>query len=174
MPMHYNRKTEKASYSQEQFQRAVSACMNGEMGIRRAAKEYGIPKSTLAKKVKLAKNGEAFSVHLGRKPTLPLESETELAQVILDMEARGFGLFGKDVRALAYEFAVANNLRHDFNDETKMAGRFWLQGFLERHPNIVLMKAEALSKARAKTEGLIKAWASGMNRQVHVGLCLNT
>ena len=89
----------------------------------------------------LAKNGKDFSVHLGRKPTLPLESETELAQLILDMEGRGFGLFRNDVRVLAYEYAVSNNLRHDFNEETKMAGRFWLQGFLKRHPNLGRRKA---------------------------------
>ena len=154
--MHYIRKTKILSYSQEQIQRAVNACKNGEMGIRRAAEQFDIPKSTLAKKVRLAKNGKDFSVHLGRKPSLPLESETELAQLILDMEGRGFGLFRNDVRVLAYEYAVSNNLHHDFNEETKMAGRFWLQGFLKRHPNIVPRKAEGLSKARA----------SGMNRQV--------
>ncbi|XP_071476076.1 uncharacterized protein [Diadema antillarum] len=150
MPVNYVRKTNRASWSGDAMQMAISACKSGELGMDTAAKTYGVPKSTLARKLKDGKS----SVPLGRKPALSEESENDLAQLILTMESRGYGLSRLDVRSLAYEYAERNNLSHNFNKETKLAGRYWLVGFLKRHPNIVPRKAEGLSKSRA----------SGMNR----------
>ena len=43
-----------------------------------------------------------------------------------------FGLTAFDVRKLAYDVAVQHNLRHPFNDETKLAGVDWLNSFMKR------------------------------------------
>ncbi|XP_033108151.1 uncharacterized protein LOC117109828 [Anneissia japonica] len=149
MPQKYTRKTDRASWSHENMQKAIDACRKGEMGIRKASKVFNIPKSTIANKVKLPADSD-ISVQFGRKPCLGKEQEAKLAELIIQMQGHGSGLAKKDVRSLAFEFAEQNQLVHDFNQDTKIAGRFWLEGFLKRHPNIVLKKAKNLAKAKPK------------------------
>ena len=52
------------------------------------------------------------------------------------------------------EFAEGNGIPNEFNQETKQAGRFWVEGFFKRHPRIAVRKAE----------GLPRVGAIGMNR----------
>ena len=98
------------------------------------SKNLYIPRSTLQRKVQ---RNEDHTTPLGRKPILSGESENQLAELILNMEARGFGLIRYDVRSLAYEYVEKNNLSHKFNHTTKLAGRYWLVGILKRHPDIL-------------------------------------
>lgn len=53
------------------------------------------------------------------------------------------------IRQLAYQFADKLGLKHNFNNESKMAGQQWLRSFLERNPEIALRQAEGLSIDRA-------------------------
>jgi len=65
------------------------------------------------------------------------------------MENRLFGITNTDLRRLAFELAERNSLNHTFNKTKKIAGKKWLYGFRQRHPNIVICKPEATSYARA-------------------------
>jgi len=65
------------------------------------------------------------------------------------MERRLFGLTTYDVRKLAYELATKNSIKHYFSDKTKIAGKDWLAGFLNRNSQISIRKPEAISAARA-------------------------
>ena len=38
---------------------------------------------------------------------------------------------------MAYELAEEKGIQHLFNKETGKAGRSWLHGFLQRHPDLV-------------------------------------
>lgn len=64
------------------------------------------------------------------------------------MEARLFGLTSLELRSLAYQLAVKNNISHTFckND---LAGVDWLYGFMKRHSDLSLRQPEATSAARA-------------------------
>lgn len=75
--------------------------------------------------------------------------EKELVSHIKLLESRLFGLTTKEVRELAFSFAVKNNLEHRFNCETQMAGKEWLRGFRKRNPEITLRQPEPTSAARA-------------------------
>lgn len=87
---------------------------------------------------------------LGRyKPVFNTDQEEELVAHILNMESRLFGFTLTEVRVLAYELAVRNNLHQNFNREKKMAGKTWLYSFLARHPKLRLRKPEATSIGRA-------------------------
>ncbi|KAJ4446572.1 hypothetical protein ANN_13269 [Periplaneta americana] len=55
-----------------------------------------------------------------------------------------YGLTPNDVKRAAFEFAEANKIKHPFSKETKMAGRYWLQGFLKRNSSLSLRKPEAI------------------------------
>jgi len=64
------------------------------------------------------------------------------------MEARIFGLTSIELRSLAYQLAVKNNISHTFckND---LAVVHWLYGFMKRHSHLSLRQPEATSAARA-------------------------
>ncbi|XP_011679011.2 zinc finger protein 37 [Strongylocentrotus purpuratus] len=152
MPCNYVRKTERGSWTPEVLKSALNACKNG-MSLRIAATTFNIPRSTLAARVKLSYAHDALPIRpprFGRKPMLGFEKEAELEHMILEFESRGLGLTKDDLCCLAYEFAERNNIKHDFNKDTCKAGRFWIEGFLKRHPRIKPRKAEGSSKARAR------------------------
>lgn len=71
-------------------------------------------------------------------------------KVILDMEAKFYGLTGYDVRILAYQLAERNGIKHCFNVESGVAGKRWLSGFMDRHPEISIRSPEPTSLARAR------------------------
>ncbi|XP_072389654.1 uncharacterized protein [Diabrotica undecimpunctata] len=64
------------------------------------------------------------------------------------LEERLFGL--TDLRKLAFDLAVKNHMPHVFNEDKKMAGKYWLYGFRRRHPQLALRNPEKTSLARAK------------------------
>ena len=75
-----------------------------------------------------------------------------LVEQIIRLQRVGFGLTANDIRRMAFEFAVQNNLpkANLFNADKKIAGWDWYSGFMERHPVISLRKSQAISFARAQ------------------------
>lgn len=71
------------------------------------------------------------------------------------LSASGFAPDRRTVRQLAYKFAEKLNLQHKFSKENEMAGKAWLQSFLDRNSELSIRQAEGLSLARAH----------GMNRE---------
>jgi hypothetical protein len=61
-----------------------------------------------------------------------------------------FGVTPDDVKVLAYQLALQNNVRHPFSSVNGRAGPDWLQGFMKRHREISLRQPEATSAARAR------------------------
>lgn len=78
------------------------------------------------------------------------------------MESRLYGLTTKDLKALAYNLAVKNNKPHPFNVQKQEAGKDWIQGFLDRHPELSIRKPESTSAARA----------AGFNKEVLINFLL--
>ena len=76
------------------------------------------------------------------------EQENELVEYILLLENRLFDLTFKELQSLVYELAVQNNIQHPFNNETKLAGKDWLYGLLQRHKRLSLRSPEKTSIAR--------------------------
>ena len=73
---------------------------------------------------------------LGRPTVLSPKIEHDLKEHILMCERMFYGLTPEDVRSLAFEIAQKHGLERRFNTVKKMAGRDWLNRFLERHPEI--------------------------------------
>ncbi|CAK1581025.1 unnamed protein product [Parnassius mnemosyne] len=70
------------------------------------------------------------------------------------MEQKLYGLTRMDMRRIAYQLAVKNNVPHPFHDDR--AGRYWLKGFLARHKQTLsIRKPTGTSFARAN--GFTKA-----------------
>ncbi|XP_065642522.1 uncharacterized protein LOC136074146 [Hydra vulgaris] len=61
-----------------------------------------------------------------------------------------FGLRIDDLLRLAFDIAEANNITHNFNKQTRMAGKKWYYAFMQRHPQLSLRGPESTSIARAQ------------------------
>lgn len=142
----YLRKTNRSAWSEEDMQRAVKAVEQQTHSIRKAGKLSGVPYATLCDRLK--NRYPSKKLKLGRKPVLNDDQEAELANHILKLSNMFYGLTPSTIKQIAFEYAVAKKLRHNFNVEKKSCGKDWLRGFLARHPRISLRRPEATSLNR--------------------------
>lgn len=142
----YQRKTNRSSWSDEDMRRAVKAVEKGTHSIRQAAKSHGVPYATLCDRLKNRYPNK--KVKLGRKPVFTEKQETELATYVLKLTNMFYGLTPSSIKQIAFEYAVANKIRHNFNPEKKTCGKDWLRGFLLRNPQISLRRPEPTSLNR--------------------------
>ena len=151
MVRNYKRKSAKQTWSVENMRLAIESVRNGRMGYLAASKQFNVPRSTLRDRVK-GKNKHVTEAEkgFGRQSAFPEELETELCSHILKLEEMLFGLSQNDVKQIAFQLAIKNNLPHPFNTENGRAGQDWLNGFLKRHTEISLRTPEATSAARAR------------------------
>nr|CAI5833341.1 unnamed protein product [Callosobruchus analis] len=140
MVRNYKRKTERGNWSEECMKNAVNAVVKREMGYKLAAKTYSVPQTALEGKVKAARvaledpaaSATSVKVPLGpKRRTFSDDEEKELCNYIVDMES------------------LKNGKQHFFNSEKQEAGKDWVQGFLNRHPELSIRKPESTSAARA-------------------------
>ena len=125
---------------------AQKAVSEGKIGVREAAKQYGVPKSTLSRRIN---KGIPSTLPATRPPVFSMDDENQLVRHIKDLESQGFGIGVQSVCKLAYEMAEHAGMKHRFNHDRKSAGYDWYQGFMRRHPDLSLRKPEGLSAARA-------------------------
>ena len=119
----------------------------GELSKRQAYKQYGIPRSTLAKRMK---NILYKPPSLGRfKRVFDSEHEDELCCHAIEMQRRFYGLSLRDLRSLAFQLAEINELEHPFSKNDRMAGKDWALAFVKRRSELSLRSPEATSLARA-------------------------
>lgn len=104
---------------------AIEAVKTQKMGFKKAAQVFYVSWTTLFRFCH--SNEPNIHCRLGRKTVLGPDIEHMLVQYVKQMEKRYFGLTGNDVKRMAYQLAVRNNLKHPFNNRT--AGCKWLKGF---------------------------------------------
>lgn len=138
-------------WDKQNMENAIKAKLNNEMGYLKAAKVFNVPKATLEYYCKLENPVEAVNKStLGRKPVLPEALETELVNHCLEMEKRFYGLTSSDIRRLAYQLALANNIPHPFSKGKAVAGKKWLRNFLRRNKKLSFRTPQGVSAARIK------------------------
>jgi len=86
----------------------------------------------------------------GRRTAFTEQEESELYELLTAMARRGFPLREREVRTLATDYAQKNGLTIFSQTKLQHAGYFWLQGFLNRHPELKVKRAEGLSAAQAE------------------------
>ena len=64
--------------------------------------------------------------------------ELELIEHVKMLDSMFYGITAKNFRVLAYEFAEKNDIDHQFNRESKIAGKEWYRCFMKAHKDIVL------------------------------------
>lgn len=141
MPRNRTRTTDKASWTEDQLTAALAAIRDGEK-IRAIGRRFGIHEATLRKRLKL---GLVGGPSMGRKAVFTKAQETEIASHLLLLAKLFYGVTLTELRRIAFEFADKNNIKHNFNEATKLAGKDWAQGFMRRNPQLSLRKPEATS-----------------------------
>lgn len=138
-------------WSKENMMKAVQAVKNKEMGFLKASKVFEVPRSTLENYVNHPTKSceDLLQVPLGRRPVLG-KLEQDLVEYCKEMDQRFHGLRRRDIRVLAYQLAVKNELPNNFTQSKGMAGEKWLKNFLKRHPSLAVRTPRAVSLSRVK------------------------
>ena len=138
----------RTNYSDSQvMQNAYNAVLGGQMSSNQAAKQFGVDKKALLRRVR----GEIpVDAHVGRQTVLTSEQERELAECIVLVAEWGWGFTKPEVKDLIQKYCVVNDVENPFRDARP--GYDWMGAFLKRHPTIVPRKTEQLSSSRARAQ----------------------
>ncbi|KAL7298973.1 hypothetical protein TKK_0008072 [Trichogramma kaykai] len=152
MVRNYIKKNCKNNWTEEQMREAINYHKSGK-SVLAAAKEFGIPRSTLQKKICQYNSDDNDFLQNdykgGFKTVFTMEQEKALVDYILEAENNLMGLTAKDIRKLAFDYAVKLKVKHPFNLEDETAGTDWIKLFMKRH-ELSLRKPEHTSAFRAK------------------------
>ncbi|RLU23500.1 hypothetical protein DMN91_003705 [Ooceraea biroi] len=143
MPNVYIRRTNRASWTQEDLQKAAEDVLQNGLSTRVAGKKYNIPEKTLRFRIK---KNDFIKGKIGPSHHLGSDAEKKLVKHILGLQSVGFTPTRRDVREMAFNMVDMLNIKQIFNTETKMAGKFWLLSFLRRYPELSIKKVEGLSR----------------------------
>lgn len=154
----YVKKTTRGDIPTEQFERAAQMVLQERVSIRDAAARYGVNFMTLHRYIKRKSavtnintdtNKRLVGYAKHRKIFNDAE-EKELAEYTEHSAKIYYGLTTSDLRKLAFQFAMANNISVPDNwKEKDIASKDWLFGFLKRHQALSVRTPEATSIGRA-------------------------
>ncbi|CAH0721624.1 unnamed protein product, partial [Brenthis ino] len=134
------------------MKKAIEAVRTKEMGYKKAVKLFNVPRATLKDYVKKSDKSvdDIVSGKMERKPILPVELEEELVNYCLQMEKNYYGVAASDLKRMAFQLAIRNNIPHPFSHTKKKAGKKWMKLFMARHPNLSFRQPQSLSRARVQ------------------------
>ncbi|XP_044005584.1 uncharacterized protein LOC122850514 [Aphidius gifuensis] len=135
----YTKKSCRQSWDVESMENAIVHVVRKTMSYKTASECFEIPRGTLFRRVK-----EYLAT---RDMEAALFKEAEFVNYIKDLEKILHKLDGMELRILAYQTAVKNNIQHPFTNG--YAGQDWLNSFLQRNSTISLRKPEGTSAHRA-------------------------
>lgn len=134
---------------------AVRCVLEDGQSLRNAAKLHGVSKSTLMRHLTKHKESENETFkYTGSNAVWRVfsdEDEVQLVDYLVAGSRMHYGLSTKQVKVLAYEFAVANKKRYPSSwDISKQAGKQFYASFMSRHKETIsLRKPQATSLSRS-------------------------
>ncbi|KAJ8934352.1 hypothetical protein NQ314_013393 [Rhamnusium bicolor] len=142
-------------YAPEQLERALEEIKEKRMGIRKASRQCGIPKTPIIDRLK----GRVLVTRrkIGPDPILLVEVERKIVEWIIKIAKCGFPLKKADLLNTVQKIAQETDKTKFFKDGRP--GQKWYKQFLKRHSELSFREAEGINKARAIiTEEYIRAW----------------
>lgn len=141
----YVRKRPVSTYSKVTLDAAIQSVKNKQMTLSHAARCYGIPRSTLYKRV----NGQrgVKSTTGGRSTAIPIDEEAKIASCIKTMEKWGFGLSKSEVLQAIARYLKENDVPNPFKNS--MPGDEYFYSFKKRH-GLSQKKPQAVEVARKR------------------------
>ncbi|KAJ3655330.1 hypothetical protein Zmor_014465 [Zophobas morio] len=144
MPGKGNKERIKVKWNQHSLNKAFKLVEEGK-SIREAARSTGMPFSTLQEGIK---NKNSNTPQLGRNTVFTKDQEEDMAAQVKFLANIFYGCTSLQIRKMAYEYAVQNNIKHNFSTTHEMAGKDWLKGFMRRN-NLSVRKAKGTSLNKA-------------------------
>ena len=131
-------------WSMESMTAAYKAVKSGSMSLSKASRKFGVPRMTLADRVK---GRIQLNAQWGHKPVLSADEEQALVVYIEYMANRGFPLTIGLIIGFAWCIAKTNGKAHAF----KKTGptKQWWNDFKKRHPHLRLRRPDTLDRGRA-------------------------
>ncbi|XP_030834211.1 uncharacterized protein LOC105440922 [Strongylocentrotus purpuratus] len=142
------------NWKQEDVNNALRRVDLGELSIREAATEYGVPKSTLHDKLS---HKSPFVSKQGPKPYLTRAEEEVICTWAIQMARIGMGQTKDDIKNVVKQTLDKDGRPNPFPNNKP--GDTWFSGFLKRNPRLSLRTPQAIGKERAiVTAGTINIW----------------
>ena len=138
-----------AKYTENDLQAAISAVQNG-CPIRKAARDYGIPRTTLGDRLKGAESRKDANSY---KMRLSIDQEAKLAKWALIQGQLGLPLSHAQIRDFAGRILHAGG-------DSQPLGKHWMQHFLQRNPEVKTLPSKRMDSKRANAASAeeIQAW----------------
>ncbi|XP_076434920.1 uncharacterized protein LOC143274850 [Babylonia areolata] len=131
-------------YTPEALVEAVEAVKSGAMSTSRAAKVFGVPRTTIVDR----KTGKRTSTpKRGRKCSIPLHLEKKVVDKVMAAAESGFPLTKRQVLIRMGTLAKTLKLKTQFRG---VPGNDYWRGLKERFPKLRLRSAESLSVSRMR------------------------
>ena len=128
---------------------AYQAVMDKVMGINEVARHSKVSKGSLVSRVH---DRMPLNAHVGKSTVLTESEEMELAKCIKVLADWGWGFTKSEVKTIVAEFVSHLDPSRTVLFKMNHPGRDWLEGFLNRHPDIVLRTTEQMSTARLRAQ----------------------
>ena len=135
-------------YSQESLTKAFKAVKEKNMPVQRAAREFGVPESTLRDRIK-GKVG-LQKTRSGPAPVLGVKEENKLVEYLQLLTDFGYSFSRSDVTNLATDYAVLLGKREPSDTFTHQ----WYYSFLSRWPGLVSKRPVGTKQQAEKASSL--------------------
>lgn len=144
--------SKKKTYTKESVASALHSIRTNALSIRKASKEFKIPKTTL-----LDYLNEKHPRNVGAPTVLTNQEEQLLIQWIIDMGERGFPVSKSQI--IESVGNLVKNLGRENPFKHVKPGDKWYVGFVKRHPEVSTRTLQKLTTSRARvTESDIRNW----------------
>ncbi|XP_071505566.1 tigger transposable element-derived protein 6-like [Diadema antillarum] len=134
-----------AKYTAESLQEALTRVKGGELSQRQAAKEYGIPRSTIYDKI-TGRRPEGINKP-GPSPYFSMAEEARISKWAVKMSKLGYGRNTQHITKMAQNIVNEDGRETPFKDGRP--GRTWFQRFMTRNPELAMRKPQGLGIERA-------------------------
>lgn len=156
--------SKRLAHSQKKIEDAIGAVKKG-MPVSRAAREYGIPRSTLH--YKLSDKGRLNTLGRGGiYSVLGDEIEKKLVDWIIQCANFGFPISRETLYSGVETLLKETEVQVKYFKNNRPSDK-WIYAFLRRHPEVRQKKAEYVNKARGSvTEAKIRTWFTQIENQL--------
>jgi hypothetical protein len=152
----------KRAWNPDDMERALMDIRENKISLRKAARQYGLKRATLQRRMKLlAAAGDVppnapFPYHRSSMKVFTEREEGQLVEYCLAAAKMGFGISPVKLKKLAYEYAVRLNKRLPHSrrqaqspwELKQQAGDDWFTAFMKKHRELSIRKPEATSIGR--------------------------
>ena len=135
-------------YSQENLAKAFKAVKEKNTPVQRAAREFGVPESTLRDRIKGKVSLQ--KTRSGPPPVLGVKEENKLVEYLQLLTDFGYSFSRSDVTNLATDFAVVLGKREPTDTFTHQ----WYYSFLSRWPGLVSKRPVGTKQQAEKAASL--------------------